>query len=122
MALISHQRTQIPTGAIRKISIPLSGSLQDYDALLDRIGNAHFVLLGEASHGTHEFYRERAAITQRLIHEKGFTAVAVEADWPDAYKINQYVRGKGPQEASLQSLSGFQRFPTWMWRNQDILK
>jgi erythromycin esterase-like protein len=63
---------------------PLKGDAGDYDPLLDMIGNARFVLLGESSHGTHEFYRERARITQRLITEKGFSAIAVEADWPDA--------------------------------------
>ena len=65
----------------------------DYDRLLEFIGDARFVLLGEASHGTHEFYRHRAQITKRLIQEKGFTVVAVEADWPDAYRVNRYVRG-----------------------------
>jgi hypothetical protein len=62
---------------------------------MELIGDARFVLLGEASHGTHEFYRERAQVTKRLIKEKGFTAVAVEADWPDAYRVNRYVRGQG---------------------------
>src|SRR3979490_3267470 len=73
----------------------LNGAAQDYAPLLDMIGNARFVLLGEASHGTHDFYRERAQITQRLIQEKGFTAVAAEADWPDAYRVNRFVRGVG---------------------------
>ena len=67
----------------------LTGTAQDYDPLLDLVGNARFVLLGEASHGTHEFYHERAVITQRLVEEKGFTAVAAEADWPDAYRANR---------------------------------
>src|SRR5947209_7852025 len=95
----------------------LIGSNQDYDALLERIGNARFVLLGEASHGTHEFYHERARITQRLIQEKGFTAVAVEADWPDAYRANRYVRGAGDDVDAAEALSAFRRFPRWMWRN-----
>jgi erythromycin esterase-like protein len=67
---------------------PLTGAAQDYDLFMELVGDARFVLLGEASHGTHEFYRERAQITQRLIVEKGFTAVAVEADWPDADRVN----------------------------------
>lgn len=71
-----------------------SGAADDYDPLLDLIGEARYVLLGEASHGTHEFYRERAQITKRLVKEKGFRAVAVEADWPDAYRVNRYVRGE----------------------------
>jgi erythromycin esterase-like protein len=65
----------------------------DYHALLELTGDARLVLLGEATHGTHEFYRERAQITKRLLAEKGFTAVAVEADWPDAYRVDRYVRG-----------------------------
>ena len=79
--------------AIRREAHPLTGDLRDYDALLARIGDARIVLLGEASHGTHEFYRERARITKRLIAEHGFTAVAIEGDWPDAYRVNRYVRG-----------------------------
>ncbi len=85
------------------------------------IGDARFVLIGEASHGTHEFYRERAQITKRLIREKGFNAVAVEADWPDAYRVNRYVRGRGDDAEAIDALAGFQRFPTWMWRNADVL-
>jgi len=102
-------------------AVPLTGAATDYDALLDLIGNSRFVLLGEASHGTHEFYRERAQITKRLITEKGFTAVAVEADWPDAYRVNQYVRGEGKDAEAVDALSGFKRFPAWMWRNADVL-
>lgn len=81
--------------AIREAAHPLVGAPQDFDPLLRLIGDARFVLIGEASHGTHEFYRIRAEITKRLIREKGFTSVAVEADWPDAYRVNRYVRGRG---------------------------
>ena len=80
------------------------------------------MLLGEASHGTHEFYHERARITQRLIEEKGFTAVAVEADWPDAYRVNRYVRGVSDDVDAAEALSDFRRFPRWMWRNTDVLE
>src|SRR5215831_19996417 len=83
---------------------PLTGAKEDYDPLLERIGDARFVLLGEASHGTHEFYRERARITKRLIVEKGFRAVAVEADWPDAYRVNRYVRGAGADASANDAL------------------
>jgi erythromycin esterase-like protein len=100
---------------------PLAGDPSQYDALLEGIGDARVVLLGEATHGTHEFYRERAFITRRLITEKGFAAVAVEADWPDAYRVNRYVRGTGTDEEGIQALSDFGRFPTWMWRNADVL-
>lgn len=85
------------------------------------IGDARYVLIGEATHGTHEFYEERARITQRLIVEKGFNAVAVEADWPDAYRVNRFVRDQGDDADAVQSLQGFQRFPSWMWRNTDVV-
>lgn len=99
---------------------PLTGAVNDYDALLRLIGPARFALLGEASHGSREFYRERAAITRRLIIEKGFTAVAVEADWPDAWRVNRYVRGLSNDVDAAAALSGFQRFPAWMWRNTEV--
>src|ERR1700716_3831202 len=103
-------------------AVPLTGRREDYDALLDRVGDARFVLIGEASHGTHEFYRDRAEITKRLIVEKGFNAVAVEADWPDAYRVNNFVRGRSDDRNAEQALSGFKRFPTWMWRNTDVVE
>jgi len=111
----------IATDLIRDAATPITGSSSDYDGLLDFIGDARFVLLGEATHGTHEFYRHRAQITKRLIQEKGFTAVAVEADWPDAYRVNRYVRGMGSDADAAEALSGFKRFPAWMWRNADVL-
>src|SRR5437660_6646034 len=107
--------------SVRKKAHPLTDSIHDYDPLMERIGKARFVLLGEASHGTHEFYHARAQITQRLIEEKDFTAVAVEADWPDAYRVNRFVRGASNDQGAVESLEGFKRFPTWMWRNQDVL-
>lgn len=108
-------------GAVRDAAIPLTGSATDYDRLIESIGDARFVLIGEATHGTHEFYAERAAITRRLIEERGFTAVAVEADWPDAYRINRWVRGANDDADAIDSLEGFKRFPTWMWRNAVVL-
>jgi erythromycin esterase-like protein len=92
-----------------------------YKALIERVGSARVVLIGEASHGTHEFYRERAEITQRLIEQKGFAAVAVEADWPDALRVNRYVTGTSDDADAADALAGFRRFPTWMWRNADVL-
>jgi erythromycin esterase-like protein len=100
----------------------------DYDPLLALARGTRLVLLGEASHGTHEFYRERARITKRLIVEQGFDAVAVEADWPDAHRVNCWVRGvpagPGPQRdgSALDALEGFRRFPQWMWRNADVVE
>src|SRR5947209_6531526 len=109
------------TNVIREVAHPLTGPATDYDPLMELIGDAHFVLLGEASHGTHEFYQARAEISKRLITEKGFTAVSVEADWPDAYRINRYVRRVGDDKTGQDALSGFKRFPIWMWRNTDVL-
>lgn len=106
---------------VRDAIHPLRRSYEDYDHLLSFIGDARLVLLGEASHGTHEFYRERAQITKRLVLEKGFTAVAVEADWPDAYRVNRWVRGQSMDQDGAEALSGFRRFPAWMWRNADVL-
>jgi erythromycin esterase-like protein len=107
--------------ALRAAAHPLTGEPEDFAPLLERIGDASYVLLGEASHGTHEFYRIRAEITKRLILEKGFRAVAVEADWPDAYRVNRYVRGRPGDNEASEALAGFLRFPQWMWRNADVL-
>jgi erythromycin esterase-like protein len=105
--------------AIRGSAVRLGDGPSDYEPLLGMAGGCPFVLLGEATHGTHEFYGMRAEITRRLIEEHGFDAVAVEADWPDAYRLNRYVLGAG--DASLDDAFGdFQRFPTWMWRNQAV--
>jgi len=102
---------------LREAAQPLTGLAADYDRLLKMVGDARFVLLGEASHGTHEFYDERALITQRLIEEKGFTAVAAEADWPDAWRVNRFVHGIGADSFAHEALGDFKRFPRWMWRN-----
>jgi erythromycin esterase-like protein len=107
---------------VREIAQPLTGDAGDYDALLQFIGDARFVLLGEATHGTHEFYSERAAITKRLIAEKGFSIIAIEADWPDSARVHRYVRGAAADGNAAEALSGFRRFPTWMWRNTVVLK
>jgi erythromycin esterase-like protein len=106
---------------LRDVAHPLRGTSDDFDPLLALIGGARFVLIGEASHGTHEFYRIRAEITKRLIREKGFQAVAVEADWPDAYRVNRFVHGRDSDTDATDALGGFKRFPQWMWRNADVL-
>jgi protein-L-isoaspartate(D-aspartate) O-methyltransferase len=90
----------------------------NFGALFDRFGERRVVLLGEASHGSHEFYRARAAITRRLVERHGFTIVAVEADWPDAAAIDRQVRGLPPRQGAPPP---FQRFPTWMWKNRDVM-
>lgn len=100
---------------------PFEPGSGDVTPVLDTIGDATLVLLGEASHGTHEFYSVRAELTRRLIEEKGFEAVAVEADWPDAYRINRFVRGLSDDQTATEALSDFVRFPRWMWRNADVV-
>jgi len=107
---------------VREAAQPIEGSANDYDSLLAFIGDAKVVLLGEASHGTTEFYRSRAQITKRLICDKGFSAIAVEADWPDAYRVNRFVKGDNKDADASWALSGFKRFPTWMWRNTEVLQ
>lgn len=123
MAIQQFDTTRTETdliGGVRRHLQPLSDSARDYDSLLQLIAPARFALLGEASHGTQDFYCERIRITQRLIAEQGFTAVAVEADWPDAWRVNRYVRGLSDDRDAVAALSGFQRFPAWMWRNTEV--
>ncbi|MFL5446688.1 MAG: erythromycin esterase family protein [Myxococcales bacterium] len=108
--------------AVRDSATFLGGTRRDHDALLEMARDARLVLLGEPSHGSHEVYRERARISQRLIEELGFNAVVWEADWPDAERAGRYVRdGEGAEDAE-QALAGFARFPTWMWRNTAVLE
>ncbi len=112
---------QLQLRAIRENSHQLTGSVQDFDPLLRLMGDSRFVLIGEESHGTQEFYWTRAEITKRLIAEKGFSAVTIEGDWPDAYRVNRYVRGRGEDKNANEALSGFRRFPAWIWRNHVVL-
>ena len=111
-----------PESLLQPSIVALDGGRRDHDALLDRIGDARFVLLGEATHGTHEIYRERARITQRLIEEKGFDAVAIEGDWPDVHRLNRWVKGASSDRDADAALSSFGRFPTWMWRNREVVE
>lgn len=105
---------------IREVAEPIASiSSVDMKPLLERIGDARIVLIGEASHGTSEFYEMRAEITKALITERGFDFVAVEADWPDAYRIHDFVTHKEREEP--HDWEAFARFPTWMWRNQEVL-
>ncbi len=106
--------------AFAKISFPLETE-SDLDRLIDEAGNASAVLIGEATHGTSEFYQWRAKITQRLIADKGFNFIAVEGDWPDCYRINNFVKDPGdPQKTAHQVLHGFNRWPTWLWANFEV--
>jgi erythromycin esterase-like protein len=106
---------------VKARSLPLRGE-RDLDPLLERIGGARFVLLGEASHGTSEYYTWRAALSRRLIEEKGFSFIAVEGDWPDCYRVNRYVKGyRGAGADARAVLHAFTRWPTWMWANEEVV-
>jgi erythromycin esterase-like protein len=106
---------------VRDLARPL-GDPATMDALMDRIGEAHFVLLGEASHGTADYYTWRAAISRRLIEEKGFSFLAVEGDWPDCYRVNRYVKGYPDSGTDAHEvLHAYERWPTWMWANEEVV-
>lgn len=105
--------------AINDIAKPI-GNEYSYDALLDQIGDAHIVLIGEATHGTQEFYQARIEITRALIEQKNFKAIAIEGDWPDAYTLHRYINGASNKAYAKKALEGFQRFPSWMWRNETL--
>ena len=115
------EATDILVATLRNAGEPLPAPerVDDFGALFDRYGDATLVLLGEATHGSSEFYRARAAISRRLIERHGFTVVAVEADWPDAARIDDYVRHHAARPRRGDS---FLRFPTWMWRNREVLE
>lgn len=119
---MKHINTDALSSVIRQNAYKIIGQPEDYDPLADLIEGAQIVLLGEASHGTQEFYHERAVITKRLITKYGFNAIAIEGDWPDAYKVNQYVKGELESISASQALDGFKRFPTWMWCNREVLE
>ena len=109
------------TERLKGLVRPLDGSSTDLDEVVEKCRGARYALLGEATHGTHEFYRIRAEITKRLLRDHGFTGVAIEGDWPDAYRVHRYVRGTCDDCEAADALGGFKRFPTWMWRNADVL-
>jgi len=108
-------------GAIAETARPMAGAVDDFDPILELAGNARVVLIGEASHGTDEFYERRAELTKRLIVDLGFRGVAAEADFPDAWRVNRFVRGTGSDTGAAEALSDFKRFPSWMWRNANVL-
>ena len=116
-ASMTRPAARTPAEVVTSVAIDAPAGIPPRETLEELIGDARVVLIGESSHGTHEFYAARAEITKWLIEEKGFSAVAAEADWPDAYRVNRYVRGLGEDKNADEALSGFERFPAWMWRN-----
>src|SRR5947199_4581909 len=106
---------------LHEVIRPIRSPQDVMEPIVEMIGDARIVMIGEASHGTHEFYDYRAQITKRLIEERGFTAVCAEADWPDAWRVNRFVRGFGDDANAAEALAGFKRFPQWMWRNTVVL-
>ncbi|HTO97369.1 MAG TPA: erythromycin esterase family protein [Myxococcales bacterium] len=108
--------------SIRQAAFLLGGSRRDWDPLLEMAQGVRFVLLGEATHGSQELYRERARITQRLVAEQGFNGVVLEADWPDADRANLWAQGRPGDDSASEALGGFRRFPTWMWRNTAVVE
>lgn len=106
--------------ALRAAAVPLRGPDDPADAVLDLVGDARIVLLGDATHGTRDFHRARALITQRLIAERGFAAVAIDGDWPGAWRVNRHVRGQGDDASAGEALAGFRHFPGWLWRNTEV--
>lgn len=118
---VSDRRRELYRSAVivREASHPITGAGSDYDPLMSRLNDASIVMLGEATHGSREFYEERLRITRRLIEEHDFNAVAIEGDWPDAHRVNRYIRGAGDHPDAAAALGGFERFPAWMWRNEE---
>ena len=116
----SRSAVESPALAVSAAAVDAPGGVPPTEVLDDLVGDARIVLIGESSHGTHEFYAARAEITKWLIEHKGFTAVAAEADWPDAYRVNRFVHGLPGDDSAEEALSGFQRFPAWMWRNDVV--
>ncbi|MGY1593953.1 erythromycin esterase family protein [Geodermatophilus sp. SYSU D00708] len=109
------------TSGVRDLALPLRGPV-DLDPLLERVGDARVVAIGEASHGTHEYYAWRAALTRRLVTERGFGFVAVEGDWPDCYRVNRSVKLRPGADADPHdALDAFSRWPTWLWANDDVV-
>lgn len=117
--MLTNEAVKVRT-AITKAAHPFVGQAINCSLLLDWIGHARFVLIGEASHGTQEFYQIRAEISKQLILQKGFQAIAIEADWPDTYQLHEYLQEKQDKLTIEQALAGFKRFPQWMWRNTAV--
>ena len=121
MTWLSSNLSRHLVSAARAAAVETYNTREDVERIVNRLGPARAYLIGEASHGTQDFYNVRASITKYLIEHKGLSAVALEADWPDAYRVNRFVRGEGPDSDANTALAGFERFPAWMWRNTEVL-
>jgi erythromycin esterase-like protein len=123
MKSTKHKGTTDPSAistALQKQARPLESGA-DLDPLIDRIGKARYVLLGEATHGTSEFYQWRATLTRRLVQDHGFSFIAVEGDWPDCYRVNRYAkRYPDSGDNARDVLHAFERWPSWMWANREV--
>jgi erythromycin esterase len=116
----SAERTDEVVSELRRLAHPLAND-RDLDPLMERIGDSRYVLLGEATHGTSEFYTWRARLSRRLILEKGFSFIAVEGDWPDCYRVNRYIKSRTDSGRNAREvLHAFERWPTWMWANREV--
>lgn len=121
MKLFQNKQHEQILEEIRRNALPLE-THDDLDVLIDAIGDARYVLLGEASHGTSEFYTLRAELSKRLIERKGFTLIAVEGDWPSCYRLNRYIKKYPTADATARdAMQDFKRWPTWMWANEEII-
>jgi erythromycin esterase-like protein len=116
----ARENHRVAADVVAQALEPLERGADRCDALFQLIGNAHLVLIGEASHGTHDFYAERAAITRRLIEDNDFSAVCIEGDWPDAHRVDRFVKCNSDDSSADEALQGFERFPEWMWRNDVV--
>ena len=105
---------------IRSAAQPLRLDASDYHGLMTAAAGSHRILLGESTHGTHEYYRERARLTEMLVRDHGVGAVAIEGDWSATFRVNQYVRGLGRDRSAAEALGGYKNFPQWMWRNAEF--
>ena len=122
MTLQSEQPIDLLAAVLQKHSRIIENEA-DLTPLFDRIGNARVVLFGESTHGTHQYYTARAHLSKRLIAEHGFDFIAVEGDWPDCYRVDDFVKGFDAKNTHAKDvLHDFQRWPTWMWANQEVVQ
>jgi erythromycin esterase-like protein len=120
VAPADSENTRTAASAISEAATPISGGDQDYAAIMAATQNVRRFMLGESTHGTSEFYRERGRLTEQLIQTHGANAVAIEGDWSPTWRVNLYVRGLSGDRKAAEALRGFTNFPQWMWPNADF--